>query len=1681
MTKKNWQDIGDPNIRHKMKAQEQQQRTQPPPPSQMQGGLQWTNYAQNIASGLTTVPSKPYTRDWMVEQQAQQADTFAKWDWKNPEQLGPQGQTLPVLAQGWSPNGEADFGEGLGGWARKFASGVEEAYWSGREDGLRITGLTKAVTKKVEGDAAGTAHLEQMAENRKPQSETMANFTGAAEATKAIGEGLLWGVLDLLGKPAQIAERAIGATVLTLADQAQGKSTDFKRNYEASRLAYSMVFDSTIRAEMNRRIDAGERPDFAAMEVQQGKQWTMWPELIGQMVVDPLLVVGWIGKARKAAKIEKAAYEALHTVVDADVAKIITEAGHLGDGAITADAINTVMRSQEGLAAVGGHAEKIAEAKKALGDLAGAYGANALTSDAKVGHMANEVNQVLLHIVNNSSTDEALEFMRAMVMSTSDDAFKRAEGVATMMRFKDPVSLFSRSGNTTTAMLSHMVTEFGDTWIDDMAKAMKTGGKPELINMLMSRVDKAGNALYPPVVDMLAAEKRVSTVLADVGEVLTKDGKVLTADGKVLAGVSTADVRLAKMAKDLPTHVKTLAQWHERLQRFPVGPLNRFFVGAYLGWNPGYAARNWANNMVTIFTDYGARGLWGNADVEYAAATKLHGGAEVLFGAEAFGPAGQIGKAEGIAKSETGIKAVLKSAVEGVKSGAGISKGPAEIFEANAAKKIVAKTYKQTFQKGMKAMIRASEPQLRAAGYTDDFIRRLPSLLEQNYGDVEAVIKQVRAEHASGLVSLFNDVSRVSPEQRAMLEGFGHWDAYVEKVLKAETPELAQKGADDIFAKMKELANEVYGSGMTTETEEGRFLQRAASEGGLGQLRGQMIEIKQSVNNKTVEVAQSVMAQADREAENLIAKTGQTLDIPTMKQARNIIGPGWGADASQLSRTNQGLANAVYEAAKKKGANFEELWRSNKSLFAELGEPPPGMDYKHFTDALWHQYYKQSDVIWNGARDKAVEGVTGYLDDLAKAGVKVKPEWKQAIDSAMENARKYENVQFGMNRALEAADGPLQAYGTRTAEIAGIAKRYGVATATVQGGTFVPTDEHVLNIIRKYAGTRYKSLEEVPAYIAEAAFAKRAGVAPAGNLMRLAKRYGVASEDEAVKIVNKFLEKHYGVSAADTPVPQIKDLTATTEDVLRKALRDRLVSGEGEIPNGMKYEEFMQIQDELAKGAEKIAPPPPDASAPHLSQLAADRLADGDFEEIHQWMSDDIAKNFHAQQVADPVTEKMLQTLEREMGQKVAETRLVSQYVAKASRDFTLLDYSQKKYYDVALAYLYPFGFWHRGTYANWLKRVATNPAILGAYSRYKDQMATIHADMPEWWKYNLNSNDLPGIETEHPLFFNLEAALWPLNGITNTDFNDPYKRTNWWTYTLDFANRFGPSTWTPINMVTGLVLHQQGETEAGDRWLGRLVPQTNQIKALGSLFGISNLETDPFVTFLMDGLDPYERRRVGRALSAMDQEAKDGISPYTSEQIYDAGAQRSGPIWDEAVKRAVSQRAMPNLTSFMLGVGFKARTQEDMAVDQFYNDYYRLWGMEPNLKPDEFRNAMDGLRQKYPFMETVLISRRDGLDRDRGLAYNALSRIPPGQSTNYADAVGIDPALLGQFYDSKGHMEDWSKADQQEFMAGVIRLDLYSNPKRHNPPGVVIRQGCLWGYAGPDEKGPRRGHLRQD
>lgn len=402
-----------------------------------------------------------------------------------------------------------------------------------------------------------------------------------------------------------------------------------------------------------------------------------------------------------------------------------------------------------------------------------------------------------------------------------------------------------------------------------------------------------------------------------------------------------------------------------------------------------------------------------------------------------------------------------------------------------------------------------------------------------------------------------------------------------------------------------------------------------------------------------------------------------------------------------------------------------------------------------------------------------------------------------------------------------------------------------------------------------------------------------------------------------------------------------------------------------------------------------------------------------------------------------------------EMDRRSVSNRAAVASIANATRDFILHDYN-KTYGDKFAGLFTMYHYWGSRNYARWAERVADTPGTLAAYAKWKATMEKVHSDQPEFYRYNLPIGKLPGMNNG-PMYFNLEAALNPLYSITGVDFNDPKRRVDWMSTAVDDMGKFGFNVSMPLQWAMAFRLYRKGEDEAARRWMGRLIPATQDLKAglnllkeetgidlmpdIGILPGAKYGDFDPFVN-AQGGADAYEEKRIGRALSAMVMQGE-----VTKEQALDIMYKREGPAYDEAVHRAINERAPGQMASFFLGVGFKSRTEGDMMVEEFQSKYYTLLAQRENMSPEDYRERFNELKDDYDFADTVLLSSRGGDDRDSAYAYNVIGRLPPGDSYKVLAEMGVSADMLNKFYQDKGDFSDWTPQDKNRFMGAMLDM----------------------------------------
>lgn len=1460
-------------------------------------------------------------------------------------------------------------------------------------------------------------------------------------------------------------------------------------NLQASKISYSTIADPMLREEFIRRYLSGENPDFLAKELENP-----WHEMIGQVALDPLNVIGsFTEKAGKAATLAKMV-ERYKTPLEAieQASKLAPEFEHgVVAGIRTMDTARAAEVIPDVAKVVSGEAVRVAEGLKKSEGFGNKLERVLYTSTARREELTEHVSAVTgpLFAGYGNDPDSAAEMIKAMTILGSGDAKKTEEALYILKNAPADMSNIALSqGGMETANLLHRM--YGKKGVGELFDLIKTGDKEKIAAEFTSRFEKASAELYPTVSEKMAGLQ-----------------KTIDASGKGAA--------LAKKEMDaIPGYVKNINAFNENAKKI-YGPLNTFFGNVYIIGQPGVGVRNVLTNMTHAFVDLGPE-----------AVAEIVSNSAVGVGRAIASKGGQLLPSD--VKTVEMLGSLPHAATESIgqlNDASGLMGKLGEVYqetERTARSAVVYTAAKNVMKNALKeGGVVAREAELVQAGLSQGAARRYIELMQgQTFGDHEKAWSIIQKEFDGGVVETFRNIKDwASPADLKNWEQSGVLSAIQDAAHNSTSLEEATAKADAIVQKQLERA-----AGVFDEVPVGHF------DDGLDNmdLAGPMSDLQ------TEHTLKRMAASNAKEEFRKMA-----FDILNDPQAppslRQQLFDFMGKSGKEGQESAASVVKAAEDATKLANSDPAAAWTIlQKNQFGKtLGTRPESLTGQSLRDFIWDTWARPTrSKIWTDVtadtKKNTVMLAQKALEALGKDPKTLlqSPEYLKA-EQAFQYSKKVEGAQYvsgkgliydGVEHALR-SENPVEA-------ISKLAKRYGVSTASEAGK---PSNE-LLNIVNKYSGKKYKSLDEFiksPTAFDDAQNALReqeatkaataAGVPMrgAGDRRSLPKQsfdmLGGKTEEEFQK--RRWLSN--GLSGRDGSKEK---LDAEWE----KVWKDYKEKGSPIIPEGpaasdrrleqeqVTWERRMDESDRrwnenrqpfMADRKDWRNPANPDnKTTPPSWWTDEQKKASGDYSKSQNYSVPSVGRvdferlptpRFHAspdmptsarlaaeglsstsqsierfkQQLQHvwgrgetvkrltPEIEKAMAEIGSRSTQRMMESRVVAAAVANETTNFTLLNYKKKTYLDLAMAYAMPYGFFQAHTTATWMKRLVTNPEFVAGYFKYRKFMEDQHANLPDWWKYNINSDELLGIQSDHPLFLNLEATLNPLNGITGVDFIDPEKVVGapgsgmrWWTQTLDSAGKFGPSIWTPITMATAVGLYASGEKDAAARWAGRAIPQTAAVKAISSEFG-QPLELDPAVNLLSNGKDPYEASRIGRAMAALIQEGAPEAAAL--QQMHD----EKGPIYDEAYRRAVKDRAPYQMLSFIGGTGFKARTPEDMKVDQFYEAYRNFWANSKNMAPDEFNTGMVKMHKDYPFMDSVLLSKKDGLDRDRGYAYSVMTRIAPGDTAKVGSAVGLDPRLLDKFYQDKGDTTNWTKSDRDIFYAKIVdigaTLDVPSNAVR--------------------------------
>jgi hypothetical protein len=1387
-------------------------------------------------------------------------------------------------------------------------------------EGVGVTGGgTSLLTPLVRASQVGvTALMDLFSESAIKTEQTL----GAIENARSQTPGVIQVRNDLANLLLNMIPpvAAFNAAKYILAPvSVEERKEALKEGWDAGRIYYTGMYNEAIKEEFISRAKNGESPQLLAMELANP-----WAETAGQLILDPLNVIGFVEKAAKAAQVTDDAITVVKTSGLADDAKHIENTVKLAQSGTDAEAVKNL---ETFITDVHSYFHKDGVAKVFTPQ---EYGALALNSSGNRARAVKKMGNIMTWVVSSMvkdhrGIDDVNEALTALVKLSSPNLNEVSDATITLTHMPSPMTYFNQDALETSVMIRNMLTDAdGVIDVEKLTSKLKVenGNWKSLGNRLKGVMDDAAKYQYPSVTEMRLASENAK--------------KAEAIGNKVPANTARLAEQYKQIEKTRPGLIK-LANLDELTSK-PKDAVNKVLGTFYFSLNYGFATRNYLQNNLITLIDAGPKAWF--RDGQYLSDKFIGEELGKWFEGGLLPPAIDNYKTIGqeLAGGDKKILGVLPS-------GTSLSSKA----ELSASKRVYYKFFRDTMDRMLQpGRILPTLEEFKTAGFTEQQVKNFTSLVNSNYGDINKAVAEFNNAYNSGGLDMWKMVdSLISEDVYKGLKDNGMMDEII-NFTKQEGV-----GKEDINSFFERMVNE----------QKRRALSISDDPTGL-QTDSTFVRVRADVSASSEKYTK---AQVQANLDQLFERSTQTRDayIKALQEVRDKYpDPELSKFLDSLMMRepddrirkvvqgiNENARNVINKA--KKNNDYQTLW---KQLGADI--PFEGNTFEEFRSAVW-------DYTLNG---------------------NIPEKWNSHFGAVFEQSEKFAS-KYGQTELLEQARRMNQeaqqwrttAYRGSKYEVNLIKADLGTPEhlnniyAMAQGYDIGGARNKILNTINKYAGTEYEKLDDIPLDIAEQAFAKKANTDVSGFSSNIGE----------------------GTHPTVRPVPAPPYITGSTPT-------------------------FARAHAETSEGALDA-----------LNQLKEKMLSTFGVKATDEFTPE--------------MAEKMI-AFSKDATNKVAEGRLVAQKVAEYWRDFALLPYGETTNLDHALSYIYPYQFWYSRSYASWAKRLASDPQIIAAYAKLKDNMALAHKESPEWWKYNVELPEFMwGLNNGNPMYVNLEATLWPLYGLTGVDFNDSHKRQDWFSATVDDLGKFGPSVWSPINLAMAVGYSMKGEQDMAARWAGRLVPQTATIKAIMAELGATPLELDPAVMtfsgnkpFDTHALDPYERNRVGRALAQMVENGD-----ISEEQAIEVARLQGGPIWDQAVTNATQLRAPGQIASSFLGVGFKARTEEDIQIDNFYQDYYKMQELHNGglMSDEQYKQQFNILREQYPFMDTVLLSRKAGEDRESAYAYNVISRIPPGSTSEIYEIVGIDPQTAEKFYDSGGSFKGWNEQEKQEFMTAMINV----------------------------------------
>lgn len=389
----------------------------------------------------------------------------------------------------------------------------------------------------------------------------------------------------------------------------------------------------------------------------------------------------------------------------------------------------------------------------------------------------------------------------------------------------------------------------------------------------------------------------------------------------------------------------------------------------------------------------------------------------------------------------------------------------------------------------------------------------------------------------------------------------------------------------------------------------------------------------------------------------------------------------------------------------------------------------------------------------------------------------------------------------------------------------------------------------------------------------------------------------------------------------------------------------------------------------------------------------------------------------------------------RSLKGRYTEAHVMASDVAKRARDFALLDYADRRFFDPMIQVIFPWAYWHTRTMPNFARALTKNPAMIANYMKLKRELREYNdqdPNVPEWAKEHIVMQ-VPGVPGS--IFWNYQASFNPVGDIFDT-WDDPDQQRDALGKMIQRLSIAGPAVHP---MIAAIYAAERGLLEGDDAAL----------RSYGYLAGI----TRGFASITGKTLEPWlwlkdqDGKRVpwtggskwdiAKATRRLAWEAGEGN--YRLEEAVLGAATRSGPAFEDQMQEILKYRRVSALGSLLFGVRLQRRETWEDEISHLSFERAQM------LEAGDEEGAQQ-IIDDNPWLGASWMAYDNDVERMTSLAWNVLDRFPPGgkQRELLAEA-GISPLMLDAFYEDARSPDkdlgDWDRADYNQFAVGIIGL----------------------------------------